>query len=398
MTHMHTAPPFLLIRGAELFAPEPLGRQDLLLTGGRIACIGRDLSVPGSMTHVIDGNGFLAVPGFVDGHVHLQGAGGEGGFHTRTPELVLSEAVKAGVTSVVGCLGTDHMTRSLTGLLAKARALEEEGISAWILTGAYAVPPPTLTGSVERDLLLIDKVVGVGEVAISDHRSTQPTLEELARLAAEALRGGLLAGKAGVLNLHLGDAKAGLTPLHRLLEATELPIRTFWPTHINRNPRLFEQGIGFARLGGVVDFTTSTVPAFLEGGEVACPVGLKRMLEAGISPRQITFTSDGQGSLPGFDAQGCPCGRDVGRMSSLHDAMRAAVLQQNVPLELALQVITSTPTAVLQLPRKGRLAPGMDADVVLLDRGSLDIHTVIARGQRMLEAGTLRVKGTYERA
>ncbi len=397
MTTASNPPPFLLIRGAELFSPAPLGRQDLLLAGGRIAGIGSDLRLPEGWCREMDGRDLLAVPGFIDGHVHLQGAGGEGGFQTRTPEVMLSDAIRAGVTSVVGCLGTDHVTRTLPGLLAKARALEAEGISAWILTGAYAVPTPTLTGTVERDLILIDKVIGVGEVAISDHRSTQPTLEELARLAAEALRGGLLSGKAGILNIHLGDGKAGLQPIHRLLEAMDLPIRTFWPTHINRNPRLFEQGIAFAKQGGVVDFTTSTVPAFLAGGEVACPQGLRHMLEAGVSPGHITFTSDGQGSLPAFDAQGCICGLDVGRMSTLHEAVRASVLQEGISLELALPVITSTPAAILQLSGKGRLIPEADADVVLLTKGSLDIHTVIARGRIMMEAGQLLTRGTYER-
>lgn len=396
---MHSAThskPLLLLQGAQVFAPGPLGTQDLLIGGGRILGLGPGLEVPRGLVEVVDARGLLAVPGFIDGHVHLQGAGGEGGFHTRTPELMLGEALAAGVTSVVGCLGTDHLTRSLAGLLAKARALEAEGLSTWILTGAYAVPPPTLTGSVEQDLLLIDKVIGVGEVAISDPRSTQPTLEALARVAAEALRGGLLAGKAGVVNLHLGDGKVGLDPLFHLLDTTDLPPRLFWPTHINRNPRLFEQGLAYARKGGVVDFTTSTVPAFLEAGEVACAVGLKRMLEAGIAPEQITFTSDGQGSLPAFDGQGCRCGLAVGRMASLHEALRASVREQGVPLEVALQVVTTTPASVLRLPGKGRLAEGFDADLLLLAPDSLEIHTVVARGRRMVSEGRALAKGTYE--
>ncbi len=167
---------------------------------------------------------------------------------------------------MVGCLGTDGVTRSPAGLLAKARALDEEGLSTFIYTGHYAVPVQTLTGSIERDLLLIDKVIGVGEVALSDHRSNQPTFDEFARLAAEARRGGILSGKAGIVNVHMGDGRRGLSLLRRLIEETEIPATQFLPTHIGRNPSLFEEGIAYAKAGGLVDFTTSTVPAFLEDG------------------------------------------------------------------------------------------------------------------------------------
>jgi beta-aspartyl-dipeptidase (metallo-type) len=263
-------------------------------------------------------------------------------------------------------------------------------------TGHYAVPVQTLTGSIERDLLLIDKVIGVGEVAISDHRSTQPTFEELARLAAQARRGGLLSGKAGVVNFHLGDGTRGLAPLRRLVEETELPPSQFLPTHINRNPTLFEEGTAWARGGGFVDFTTSTVPAFLEDGEVACSAGLRRMLDAGVPPGHITFTSDGQGSLPAFDEHGRLTRLEVGRVTSLFAAVREAVQAEGVPLDTALAVVTANPARILKLAGKGQLAPGADADVVLLDAADLAIRGVIARGRWLMRDGEVLVRGTFE--
>lgn len=386
----------LLIKNAEVYTPAPSGRLDILLAGGRIERLERNLRVPSEYCEVVDAAGAIAVPGLVDAHVHVLGGGGEGGFATRTPELVLSDAIRGGVTTIVGCLGTDGVTRSLASLLAKARGLEEEGISTFILSGDYHVPVRTLTGNIEQDLLFIDKVIGVGEVAVSDHRSTQPTFEEFARLAAEARRGGLLSGKAGIVNVHLGDGRRGLDLVRRVIDETEIPARQFLPTHVNRNPTLFEEGIAFAKSGGFVDFTTSTVPAYLEEGEVKCSVGLRRMLEAGVPPTQITFTSDGQGSLPLFDGQGRTIGVGVGRVTSLFAEVRDAVLAERIPLETALRVVTSNPAGLLKLGAKGRLAAGADADLVLLEAGSLEISGVVAKGRWLMKAGQPLVRGTFE--
>jgi beta-aspartyl-dipeptidase (metallo-type) len=386
----------LLLKNVDLYAPAPAGCTDILIAGGRIERVAQDVGVRESYCEVFDGSGLLVVPGFIDGHVHVVGGGGEGGYATRTPELQLSDAIRGGVTTIVGCLGTDGVTRSPVGLLAKARGLEEEGISTFICTGCYAVPVETITGTIERDLLLIDKVIGVGEVALSDHRSSQPTFEEFARVAAEARRGGMLSGKAGVVNVHVGDGGRGLSMLKRVVAETEIPASQFVPTHINRNPTLFEEGTAWAKAGGFVDLTTSTIPAYLADGEVGCAAGLRAMLEARVDPSRITFTSDGQGSLPLFDEQGRLRGLDVGRVTSLFAAVRDAVQHERVPLGVALQVVTSNPARILKLRGKGSVAAGADADLVLLGPGTLDIRGVIAKGVWLVKDGDAVAKGTFE--
>ena len=386
----------LLLKNVDVHAPAAMGRADILAGGGRILRIEPGITLPSAYVEEVDASGLIAVPGFIDGHVHMMGGGGEGGYATRTPELMLSDAIRGGVTTVVGCLGTDGVTRTPAGLLAKAKSLDEEGISTFIYTGHYAVPVQTLTGSIERDLLLIDKVIGVGEIALSDHRSNQPTFDEFARLASEARRGGILSGKAGVVNVHMGDGRRGLALLRRIIEETEIPAAQFLPTHIGRNPSLFEEGVAYAKAGGLVDFTTSTVPAYLADGEVKCSEGLREMLDAGVDVSRITFTSDGQGSLPVFDAEGRFERLDVGRVTSLLAAVRDAILVERIPLETALQAITSNPARILKLGGKGRLAPGADADLALLDPATLDIRGVIARGRWMMRDGELLVKGTFE--
>ncbi len=386
----------LLIKNAEIHSPSPEGRCDLLAGGGKILRMHPDIRIPRRYCDVIDARNLIAVPGFIDGHVHIMGGGGEGGPATRTPELVLSDAVLGGVTTIIGCLGTDGVTRTMTGLLAKAQGLEAEGITTYALTGHYAVPVHTLTGSIEGDLLCIEKILGVGEVAMSDHRSSQPTFEAFAQLAGETRRGGILSGKAGVVNIHLGDGRRGLEYLRRLLLETEIPARQFLPTHINRNPTLFEEGTAYALSGGFVDFTTSTVPAFVEAGEIKPSEGLRRMLDAGVDPGHITFTSDGQGSLPDFDVNGRIQGVGVGRVTSLFPEVRDAVQKEGIPLATALRVITSNPARIFKLQGKGQLAPGMDADIVLLDPRDLTVHTMIARGRVLMKAHKVLVKGTFE--
>ena len=166
----------------------------------------------------------LVCPGIIDQHVHITGGGGEQGPISRIPEIMFSELVEAGVTTVVGVLGFDSITRSVAGLLAKARGLEAEGITTYIYTGSYGSPTETLTGRVLTDIVLLDKVIGVGEIALSDYRSFHPSLEDLRVLASEAMAGGMLGGKAGILHLHVGDGREGLGSLFRLLDESDFPL------------------------------------------------------------------------------------------------------------------------------------------------------------------------------
>ncbi|UOY91863.1 beta-aspartyl-peptidase [Ectobacillus sp. JY-23] len=386
-----------LIKNGYVYAPNEIGYKDVLIAGGKIAYLGDNLTVPDDFpVQVIDATDLLVVPGFIDSHVHIIGGGGEGGFKTRTPELMLSDLTTSGITTVIGVLGTDGTTRKMEDLLAKARALEEEGVSCWIHTGSYQVPVKTLTGRIEEDIILIDKIIGVGEIAISDHRSSEPTFEEFVKIATAARNGGILSGKAGLLEIHLGDGKEKLALLHEVADRTNIPIRHFHPTHINRNEELFQGGIDYAKRGGYVDFTTSTIPQFLEEGEVKCSTALRLMLEEGVPVGCITFSSDGQASLPLFDATGEYQGLQVGKVSSLFQEVRDAVLIEGIPLETALQVITANPAQVLRLNQKGCLQVEKDADLVLLTKDTLQIDTVIAQGKVMVKHGQTLVKGTFE--
>ncbi len=371
------------IRGVECFAPTPLGRQDLLLGAGRILAMGAalDLGGLGRSVRVIEGDGLMACPGLVDSLVHVSGGGGEGGFATRTAALDPLAALAAGVTTVIGALGTDDVTRSHADLLACTRALSAHGLTGLALTGSYRVPVRTLTGSVRGDLVLIPDIIGVGEIAIADHRGSQPSPDELARIASDARVGAMLAGKKGTVLVHVGDSDDGLGTIEAVVHRHPVPITQWHPTHINRHARLLAHGERWLRAGGTVDITTSTTPELLASGEVAAAEALSRLLAAGFDPQRISLSSDAQASLPNFDSDGVLLGLGVAAISSLLHSVRSAVHEHRVALAHALVTVTDAPARIWGLTRKGKLAVGFDADVLLLDRDTLRLWATIAGGR-----------------
>ena len=389
-----------LIKNAEVYAPDYLGKKDVLLIGDKIAAIDNNISLKlNGLVKVteIDGEWKKLVPGFIDSHVHLLGGGGEGGYATRTPEATLSGLTTSGVTTVVGTLGTDGVTRDLISLLAKAKGLEEEGITAYIYAGSYRLPLKTITGEIMKDIMVIDKIIGIGEVAISDHRSSQPTFEEFLRAVSDARVAGMLSGKAGIINIHLGDGKRKIDMIRRAVDETEIPVTQFLPTHINRSPELFEECVLYAKDGGYVDFTGSEDPDFWEetDGEVRFSKGLKRLLDEGVNINNFTLSSDGQGSLPMFNEKKEFVGLGVGKSTCLIKAIKECVFKEEIPLEIAIRAITSNPAKILKLNKKGKIEVNMDADLCLLDE-NLDVDTVIAKGKIMVENKKAVVFGMFE--
>lgn len=392
-----------IIRNAKVYQPEYAGVKDILVLGDRIAALGENLKADfGGCVEVreIDAEGMAAVPGFIDSHEHILGGGGEGGFHTRTPEASLGDLVRNGITTVVGCIGTDGVGRDMAALLAKAHALENEGITTYAYTGSYQVPVHTLTDSLMKDIMMLDKVIGVGEVAISDHRSSQPSFEEFARIAADARVAGMLSGKAGIVNVHLGDSDRRLDLIRRVIKETEIPASQFLPTHVNRNAALFEDCLNFAAEGGNIDFTGNEDIDYWETicDEVRVCRGIRMLLDRGISSDRFTISSDGQGSMPVFNEKGEFQGIGIGKASCLLKEVRECVQREEIPLEIAVKGITSNPASILKLERKGHIKVGFDADICLLEEGTLKLNTVIAKGQIMVRDGEQKVFGTFERA
>jgi beta-aspartyl-dipeptidase (metallo-type) len=385
----------ILLRDAELYDPAPRGRRHLLVAGDRIVWVGRDIPALDRALKVeeVDCRGRRVIPGLIDGHVHLTGGGGEAGPHTRVPPLAISRLTAGGVTTAVGVLGTDDAVRTTAELVTVARGLTQEGLSAYCHTGGYHVPPMTATGNVRLDIVLLDVVLGVGELAISDHRSSQPTLDELLRIAGDAHVGGLMSGKAGIVHLHVGDGGRGLDLIRQALDASELPPRVFNPTHVNRKRALFDEALALAGRGCAVDVTAFPVA---EGEDAwSAADALVRYLDAGLPADRVTVSSDGGGCLPVFDAEGRVASMDVGSPSALADTLRA-LLRAGQPLERVLPAFTANPAALLRLERKGRLVADADADLVVLDEDG-GVAEVMARGRWHVRAAAPVVRGTFER-
>lgn len=389
-------PALTLIRNASVFAPESLGLRQLLVGGGKVLWVGGpdDPAPSVSGLDVVDLGGRRLIPGLIDGHAHVTGGGGEGGFATRVPPVPLSRFTAAGVTTVVGVLGTDDLARTPGELLASVYALREQGLSAFAWCGGYHLPPVTLTGSVRGDIVYLDPVIGVGELAISDHRSSQPTFDEFLRIASDTHVAGLMTGKAGVLHLHLGNGARGLELVRRALDETELPAQVFHPTHINRRKALFEEALALARCGCTVDITAFPV----DEGEDAWSAadGWERYHSAGAPAERLTISSDAGGCLPTFDHDGRMCRMDVGSAHALLDTVRE-LLARGHALETVLPAFTSNIARHLRLAGKGEIAVGADADLVILDAAG-NVSDVMAQGVWHIRDGELLRVGLFENA
>jgi beta-aspartyl-dipeptidase (metallo-type) len=366
-------PDLIIVEGGEVYAPEAMGHANVLVLSGKIRDVGhtveaRAFAAAGLEVEKLDARGCLVLPGIIDVHEHLIGGSGEsGGFRTQTPEIFMRELLLGGVTTVVGCLGTDTVTKTMPALLAKVKALREEGLSAHLYTGGYPVPPATLTGSVDRDILFVDEVIGTGELAIADYRSSAPSIEELARVVRQAAVAGMLAGKAGVTHFHVGDENVRLQPLRDLMDHYEIAPETLYPTHVERNEKLFDEAVTLTRSGMTVDVDTM---------EEDLPRWLARYDNAGADPSRLTASSDAAIMSPGtllLQLLAC-CNAGFG-------------------VERVFRLTSTNPARVLKLRNKGELRRGFDGDILVVDRASQTVRYLIAKGRVMVREGLPKAEG-----
>lgn len=361
---------FTLLQNAEVFTPEPVGRQPVLIAGGKIAKIGAvtpdGLRGLGDDLAVVDLSGCALVPGLVDPHAHLIGAGGEEGFASRMPEVLVSQLVTAGVTTVVGLLGSDTSTRQLSCLHAKASQLCEEGLTAYMFTGGFELPPSTLTDSVLDDLVMIDKIIGAGEIAISDHRWIDPEPHALAHLVASAALGGQMAGKAGVTHFHVGPGDRRLHLLHELLDTYPIEAESIYPTHINRSEALINDAIALAKRGACVDMDT---------------------VNEDLGDRLSYYRNHG-GPLDRLSVSS-DAHTPEGSHRKLYEQMVTCVRDCGLPFAEVLPLFTRNAAVALKLKGKGRLETGGDADLLVLHQATLEIVHVYAKGRQFVRDGEL---------
>ena len=376
----------LLIKGAHVYAPEDLGICDVLTVGKQVVAVGKDLTATLPELETIDAKGLILTPGFIDQHIHVTGGGGEGGWHSRCPELVFSELVKAGVTTFLGVSGTDSMTRSVENLLAKVRGLKNEGASGWMWTSNYAYPVTTITKDVRTDMLAIPEVLGV-KIALGDHRSSFPNQHEIMQILADVRVSGMLTGKTGFLHVHLGDFPYSFDIFDECV-AQGMPIKHIRPTHVARHPEVFRRACEFAKKGGFIDITTG-------GGNYmgSAADAVRAALADGVPFDRITLSSDGHGSMPRFNEAGEMVGLGIG--SIMCDIETIRELKDELGVEKALTPMTKTVAGALGLETKGGIAVGKDADLLFLTK-DLDIDWVFMMGKVAMRKGEVVMKGAFE--
>lgn len=365
-----------LIRNANIFSPEPLGTKDIFIGGGRILAIGDDLNINPSIVEVIDAGGKIVVPGLIDQHIHLTGAGGKHSFASMTSEIPASDLIRCGTTTVVGLLGTDGATRSLESLYAKVKALDQQGITAYMFTNYYGYPTITIMNSVREDMVFIDKVIGC-KIAISDVRCSFPSTRDMLRLLSQVHVGGLLGGKGGILHIHLGVLDTGMDVLFELVDQHQIPIRLLSPTHVGRTKKLFDQAIKFAKKGGMIDITTGASKYDEPYKQVLYA------LECGVPIDRMTFSSDGNAGLSKVDNNG---GQTLYKAPFDLNLEQVVLLIQEGKVRIgdAFSLITSNPAHNLSLEHKGRIRTGADADLCFFDQ-DLDLIDVMAGGQMLMK-------------
>lgn len=371
---------FKLLKNAHVLAPEDLGVQDVLVAGDRIARIAPAIDGEAFEAQVIDVDGSYVSPGFIDAHVHMLGGGGGAGYGSRAPELQASEAFLCGTTTIIGCLGIDYISRTPIHLVCKCRSLQERGLNVYIVFGGFGMPPRTITGDIRDDMFLIPELLGVGEPAISDPRSSQAPVDYLQQLVSEVHVGGRLTGKHGIVQFHLGDAPSGTAPLHKILEVA--PMKNVRPLHFNRNEQLMEEAPAWIEKGGYVDFTAALCPPQHKRG-FSNAQAVQMMRDKGVDLSKITFSTDGNGVSTLFGIE------QIERfpLKLLHQSVVETARLDGMSVSQAVSFATSNTAESLGLKGKGRIAVGMDADLVVLDKGTLDIKDVISRGLLVVENG-----------
>lgn len=391
--------PVKLIRHAKIYAPENLGVNDILCVGKTIARIAPSIdpapvaAVFGDELEVVEAEGCLCMPGIVDLHVHFNGAGGENRPEFRTPPTQLSELTRSGITTAIGLLGTDGISRSLKDLYMKARGLQNEGISTWMWTGSYQIPSPTITGSVLEDIALIDKVVGL-KIAYSDHRSSHPDDALLVKTIASSRVGGINGAKSGKVMCHMGQPADGLERIRKAMASTAIPLNQVIPTHLNRAGEVLDAAIEHGKAGGNVDITSALSELFHFVGAVKPSKAVAKLLNAGVPVDRITMSSDGNGSMT-VPLDGGGFKTIVAPVRSMFQEF-AAFLKEGIPVTDAVRIVSTNPADFLLLGSKGRIKEGADADILLVGEADYSLKMVFAMGRKMVEDDVALVKGTFE--
>lgn len=111
---------------------------------------------------------------------------------------------------------------------------------------------------------------------------------------------------------------------------------------------------------------------------------------------RILLSSDGNGAPPKEEQrEGRPVVANYLPVGALHRVWRRLIVEEGMTPGDALSVVTSNVAAAAGLRRKGRIAAGLDADLVACD-DHWQIQTVFARGRLMVADGQPVARGMFD--
>jgi beta-aspartyl-dipeptidase (metallo-type) len=382
---------FKLIKGGKVFSPDNLGFKDLLIVNDTILVIKEKIlieEIPWNV-EIYDASNRIILPGIIDSHIHIIGAGGAGGLNSRNKEIDIEQIIDAGVTTVVGCLGFDRTSRTLRNLLLKAKALEELGLTAYILSGSYSLPSLTLTGSIEEDLILIDKVIGV-KLALGETLANWPDTRDIQNLLAECLRGGHLSGKPGFLQIHLGsNGYVWKKSFSRILKDSQIPFSRVIFTHANRSLETLNEFAEYVEEGGYIDLTTSYTPEE-KPGSLSVLESIQWLVSKNISLDRVTLSSDSNATriLPDKSLKYLP-------VRTIFEVTRKLCGSGIISMDKAIGLVTKNPAYVIGCSRnKGSLEVGKDADLIILNK-DFELEAVLVKGTWAKKMGVTLIKDPF---
>ncbi len=386
----------LALTNARILTPlEVIEGGSVLVEKGRIARVG-PAEPPPAGYEVIDLQGGTLAPGFIDLHVH---GGGGSSLMAGEPEDVRSFArwaVSKGVTSFLitavaapreRLLGLLRSCRPLIDVAGSARVAEWRGAQplGFNLEGPFI--NPLRAGAQSQESIRMPDVREMNEYLEAADGGLRlitlaPELPGADGLIDAVLRAGAIPS--------LGHSDAAYEEARRAFERGVCHV-----THAYNALRPFHQRDPGC-LAAALNAPDVTVELIADGVHVH-PGAVELLLRAK-GPEKTVLVSDGMpfaGLGDGrFEVEGQGIVVEGGR-AARHDgtlAGSAAMLDRMVSnvarwrpvrLEEAVRMATLSPAAVLGVAdRKGRIAPGADADLVVLDEG-LDVVMTFVRGERV---------------
>jgi N-acetylglucosamine-6-phosphate deacetylase len=386
-------PPLAIHAGRALTPLEEIPDALILVEDGRITAIGprAALAVPAGARE-IDARGLTAIPGFVDVHIH--GAAGHDVMEGTPAALAaVAECVaRHGTTSLVATTVSASLDQTLRSLEGIARAIRmqprpaRDSVPMADCLGIHLEGP--FLSPARRGVHPAEHLIPPSAATFARFLTAAEGFARILTLAPE-LPGAeecIAAASSAGLVAAVGHTDASYEETQR---AIECGVRH--AVHVFNAMRPFshrETGV----LGAVLTDPRVTAEVIADGVHVDDPA--LRLLLAAKGFDGVVLVSDGTAATGMPDGSfrlgplevtvaGGVCrnreGKLAGSTLTLDRAVRRMV-SLGVPLGAAVQMATLNPARLLGMEaRKGALAPGADADILLLD-SSLQMKGVITRG------------------